>query len=442
MDITLDKNSATEASIKIKLSEDDYKPSVQKKLKEYSKKANIKGFRPGKVPVSLMNKMYGKSVLVEELNHILTHSLNDYINENNLKLLGDPIPKEEKAGEIDFDTQKEFEFEYEVGLADEFSYQFPENLDYYEIEVDEKQIEETLENIRNQHAKTENPEISEAGDYLNGDLNQVNGDIERSTAISIDEVVESERAKFIGMKVNDEIVFDIRKTFEKDSVIAMLLDKPEAEIKDYEGEYSFKINLINRRIPAEINQEFFDGIFGPDQVKTEAELRDKIEENIKESYKQESEYLLQKTIKDKLVADTEIELPNKFLKKWLLKTDQKLTAEEVDKEYENFKKDMKWNLIKNKIAEENDIKVEHEEINERAKALIANYFQQSGLSAQQMGDQLDAFAQNYLQAENGKNYMNLQEQLKNEKVISHVREKVSLNEKKVDMEEFKKLAMN
>ena len=443
MDITLDKSSATEASIKIKLNEADYQPKIEEKVKEYRKKANIKGFRPGKVPASLIKKMYGKSILVEELNHILSHALSDYIKNNDLKLIGEPIPKSDKNADIDLDNQKEFEFEYEVGLVDDFEYHIPQEVTAYTIEIDDKIIDENIESIRIQHGKMTNPEEVKEGDFIYGDLKQIDGEIERSTVISTTEIDEKERKQFIGSKAGDEIIFDIRKTFKDDSIIALVVDKKKEEVADIKGDFSFKITKINRREPAELDQTFFDAIFGKDTVKSEAEFRDKVKDSIETNYNRESDQLLTRNLQEKVIEQTEIDIPDSFFKKWLLAVNRdKITEENIEKDYDQYVKELKWRLISNKIAEENDLKVENQEVKEKAGQMIISYLQSSGMPPEQLGENLDKFVDNYLHAEEGKNYMNIYEQVKNEKTINLIKEKTDIKQKKVSLEEFKEKSLS
>lgn len=442
MDITLDKNSATEASIKIKLTEADYRPGVDKKIKEYSKKVNIKGFRPGKVPSALIKKMYGKSILVEELNHLLSHSITDYIKDNKIKIIGDPLPNSEKSEDIDWDNQKEFEFEYEIGLVDDFTYNLSKKIVKYDITVDEKTINETIENIRKQYGSTINAESSEENDYLYGELSQVDGDIQRETVIALFEVDEKARKKFIGVKPGEEIKFDIRKTFKEDRVIGLVLDKKPEEAKEIKGDFLFKVTKIDRRVPAELNQEFFDQLFGKDAVKTEKEFKEKIAANLKENYNRESENYLNQQIREKLVAETEIELPDNFLKKWLKATNKSITDEQIEREFDEYVKDLKWSLIRNEIGEDHKIEVDNEQIVDRAKLMIKDYLGSSGMPIEQLEGSLDQFADNYLKAEDGKNYMNTYEQVKNEKTLEVIKAEMNITEKKISADEFQKLASN
>jgi trigger factor len=188
LDIQLEKNSNTEALIKINLKESDYQPKYQEKLKSYSKQAQIKGFRPGKVPVSLIEKMYGKSIKVEEINNILVESLKEYIKKNDIKIIGDPLPNNDKAEEIDWDNQKEFDFEYNVGLIDEFEYNLKFKINKYEIKVEDKVLNEAIDELKQRYGKMTNPEVSESGDSIFGSLSQESTEFSKDGLIEIEKV--------------------------------------------------------------------------------------------------------------------------------------------------------------------------------------------------------------------------------------------------------------
>jgi trigger factor len=275
LEITLDKTNNTEGLIKIKLTEGDYQPKVEEKVKDYARKASIKGFRQGKVPTGMIKKMFGKSILVEEINHLLSHKLSDYIKENNLKILGEPIPNQEKALTIDWDEQKSFEFEYQIGMVEEFKYDLSSKVKVksFPIEVDEKTIQETVADLKQRFGKVNYPETSEVGDNLFGELRATEGDFSRENAlIATDKVEKKEQKRFVGLKKEDEVTFDIRKIYADESLRAELLGHDGEETVEAKGEYLLKINTISRTEPAELNQELFDRVFGKDSAKTEEEF--------------------------------------------------------------------------------------------------------------------------------------------------------------------------
>jgi trigger factor len=442
LDITLNKKDNTNASIKIILNEADYQPNVEQKIKEYRKNANIKGFRPGKVPASYIKKLYGKSVLVEEINSLLSKSLTDYIKENDLKILGEPIPNQEDAAKIDWDNQKEFEFEYTLGLVDQFDIKVDDKfkIEKYTIEVTDKVMKETMDNLTKQHGETESVEESKAEDTLEGKLSTADGEVQEKVVLPIEDAEKKAQKQFIGVKKGDEVKFDIEKTFKSAEAKSRLLGQNETDASAASGDYILTVSDVKRTKPAEINQELFDKVFGKDAVKTKEEFDKKIKETIAENYDRETENLINRDLVDKLVENHKFELPDEFLKNWLLlSNDGKVTQEQIDKEYDLYTKDLRWNLIKNKIAEENQesIKVEHKDVMDYTKNMIAEQFGSYGM-ADQLGENMDSFAQNYLQGENGENYRKVYEEMLNKRVLDFVKDKISIKEKKVDLDGFKK----
>ncbi len=442
MDITLNKKDNTNASIKIILNEADYQPNVEQKIKEYRKNANIKGFRPGKVPASYIKKLYGKSVLVEEINSLLSKSLTDYIKENDLKILGEPIPNQEDAAKIDWDNQKDFEFEYTLGLVEEFDIKLDDKfkVEKYVIEVTDKVMKETLDNLTKQHGDTESVEESKAEDTLEGKLSTADGEVQEKVVLPIEDAEKKAQKQFVGIKKGDEIKFDIEKTFKSSEAKSRLLGQHDTGAKAASGEYILTVSDIKRTKPAEINQELFDKVFGKDAVKTREEFDKKVKETIAENYDRETENLLNRDLVDSLVEKTKFDLPDEFLKNWLLLSNEgKITQEQIDKEYDLYTKDLRFNLIKNKIAEANQdsIKVEHTDVMDYTKKMIAEQFGAYGM-ADQLGENMDSFAQNYLQGENGENYRKVYEEMLNKRVLDFIKDKITIKEKKVDLDGFKK----
>ena len=241
MEITLNKKNNTEGLIKIKLTEGDYQPHVEEKVKEYARKANIKGFRQGKVPTGVIKKMFGKSILVEEINHLLSHKLSDYIKENNLKILGRTFPNQEKAQTIDWDTQKNFEFDYQIGMVEDFNYELSSKVKVksYPIEVDKKIIEETIADLKKRFGKVSYPEASEASIiYL--EITSADADFKREHAfIAIEKVEKKEQKKFIGLKKDEEVEFEISKLFSDEAHTAQLLGISPEEAKNCKGKIYF-----------------------------------------------------------------------------------------------------------------------------------------------------------------------------------------------------------
>jgi trigger factor len=442
LEITLNKKNNTEGVIKIKLTEGDYQPHVEEKVKDYSRKANIKGFRQGKVPSGVIKKMFGKSILVDEINHLLSHKLSDYIKDNQIKILGDPLPNQEKAKQIDWDTQKDFEFEYQIGMVDDFTYEVSSKVKVksYPIEVDQNTIDETLTDLKKRFGKVSYPETTEADDNLFGELSAKEGDFKKEHAfIAIEKVEKKEQKKFIGLKKDDEVEFEVSKIFSEDAQVAQLLGVSDEEAKAAKGKYIFKVTNISRVEPAAVNTELFDRVFGKDVVTTEEEFLNKVKETISENYKREAEHFLDHNIEDYFISNTSINLPDEFLRSWLLSSSNgEVTEDVLNKEFEHYKRGLKWDLVKNRIADDNKITVEADEVRSKAKELIVAQFGGQAF-VEQLGDRLDGIADNYLQNENGQNFMRLYSQLRGEKILKFIKDNITVQEKKVSVEEFKKI---
>lgn len=440
MDITLDKKGNTEASIKINMKEEDYQPKIEEKVKEYRKKANLKGFRPGKVPAGIIKKMYGKAIKAEEINQLLSESLPRYIQENDIKIVGEPLPDMEASKNIDWENQTDFEFVYDIGFVNDFTYELSDKVkvEKYNIKVSDKEVDETIENLRKQFSSNEKVEKSEKKeDILEGKLVQESSGIENETVIDLNRYDEDKIKKFIGVSKGETITFDIREIFPEDTEVSLLVGKKPDEVADITGEFQFIVQEIQRKAPAEINQDFFNQVFGEGAVKSEEEFKQKVRETIKENYDRESENLLLRDIRDFYVENTEIEVPDNFLKRWLLvKYEGEVTEEQVKEEFEGYIKELKWSLISNKIAEEKEIKVEHEDVKAKAREIIENQLGQSGL-LQQLGDNLEPFVDNYLKGDNGNNYMNVFNQERSEKILDTIRKSITIEEQEVTVDEFK-----
>ncbi|MBS1489739.1 MAG: trigger factor [Bacteroidetes bacterium] len=444
MNITLDKKSATDGLLKITLTESDYQKKVEETVKDYSRKASIKGFRQGKVPAGVIKKMYGKGILVEEVNHLVSHSINDYIRDHKLRVLGDPLPNEEKARAIDWDYQKEFEFEFQIGMVEDFAVDLSKNVKVtaHSIEVDQKTINEALTDTQRRYGKHTNPEVSEAGDNLFGEISKKGSDEKQGSYIRISLIEKAQQKKFVGLKENDVVEFEVEKTITDAAALAQLLNLPEEEAKKTTGTYVFKVTKVSRVEPAEINTELFDQVFGKEAVKTEEEFLTKIKETIRENYNRETQHLLEHEIQHYYVEHTSINIPDAFLKTWLKATGQgTITDDVLEKEFARYRDGLKWDLVKNKIAEDHQIKVEESEVKEKAKQALLSQFGGMALP-ESLGDRFDQIVLNYLAGKDGKgeNYLRTHDQVRHDKIMTLIKESITISEKEVSLEEFKKIA--
>ncbi len=449
LNITLNQQSQTDGLITIKVEENDYLPKVNTKIKDYAKKANIKGFRQGMVPTGVVKKMYGKSILVEEVNHLISHSINDYIKEKKLKVLGDPMPDHEKTQTIDWEFQKDFEFVFQVGMAADFKVDLNSKIKIqkYTIEVDQKIIEETMLETRKRYGQPTYPEVSEVTDILYGEIQGANPEEKKNSYIIIEKVKANEQKKFLGVKKDDVIEFDVHQVFENDADKANALGIGEGEVsarladgQGNDGKVTVKINFVSRTLPAELNQELFDKVFGKDVITTEDEFINKVKETISGNYERETNHLLEHEIEHHLMDHTAINLPEDFLKKWLKNTgDGSITDEVLEKEFSDYKKSIKLDLIKNQIAEDNKIVVDAKEVRVRARTLVISQFGGEAF-AEQLKDRIEKIIENYLQGNNGQNFMRLYNVIRTEKIMAAVKSLITVTEKEVSLEEFKKQA--
>ncbi len=439
MDILLEKNSGTEAVIKINLKEIDYQSKLKEKLKSYSKQAQIKGFRPGKVPMGLIEKMYGKSIKVEQINEVLVESLKDYIKKNDIKIIGDPLPNNDKMIDIDWDTQKDFDFEYSVGLIEDFTYELKVNINKYEIEVDEKELKKVIKELQERYGKMTNPEVSGDSDSIFGTLAQDSSQYFKDCLIEIPRIAKKLRKNFIGISKDEIVSFDIQKLFEDSIDLEVATGLSRDKASELTGEFTFMVKNINHMEPAVMNQEFFDRIFGEGKVKSEEEFISEYTKIFQENHATDSEYLLSHQLQKAILDKVTINIPEAFYKRWILATNPEMKEEDIERNFAHHLRDLKWTLLKNRIAGDNDIKIEYADIVTQTIKMFARQFGIPEVT-EEMAKNLEAVAANYLQQKDGQNYMNVYNQVHTERIMDIVKQHASLKIKKVSREEFNKIA--
>ncbi|MCE7069468.1 trigger factor [Dyadobacter sp. CY327] len=442
MEVVLEQNSPTLASLKVTLTKDDYQPKIDKTIKDYSKKVNLKGFRPGKVPSHVIQRMYGKSILVDEVNNLLSTAVSSYIRENKLQVVGDPVPNREKAAEVNWDSPSELEFIYDLGVATDFEINFSElpAVKRYTINVDDTELSKTIENLRERFAENIHPEVSEEGDMIFGELKQESSEFTTRTAIPTKQVKGDALAKFIGVKKGDEVVFDIQNTFADEAAIAHVTGKKKEDVATLSGDYTLVVEDVTRSAASELNQDLFDKVLGPGQVENEEQFNEKLLEIIKGNYERETEALLRRDIENALLDSIAIELPGDFLKDWLERTNEgKFTREQIEEQFEDFKKSLKLSLIKNKVADKESVKVEYPEILEFTRNMVKGQFGIYG-DDDNMKETIDRVAQGYLADKERDNYTQVFNQVFDNKVMEIIRSQVSTDEQTIEVSEFEKLA--
>jgi trigger factor len=446
MNITRENFDDLNAVLTVKIEKPDYEEKVETVLKDYRKKANIKGFRPGMVPIGLIRKMYGKAIKIDEINKVVTENVQKYLTDEKLEILGDPLPKTDEQEKIDFDTQEDFAFSFEVGLSPAIELELSgKKVNRYEIVVDDKMKNDYRDNYARRNGELKESDTTGEKDVIKGSMEalaedgnlRTEGPSVGETSIGIDLIKDEDiKASFIGKAAGDSVDFDLRKAYPNDTEISSILRIKKEDAAGIEGTYRFTIKSISRFHPAEVNNELFDKIYGEGVVNSEEEFMKKIEEEISASLSKETDYKLMMDIKDLALDKTEIKLPEEFLKKWLLRLNEKTTSEQIDQEFDSFRKDLKWQLIKNKVARENEVKISEEELLMEASKITRHQFQQYGLYYA-TDDQIENYAKETLKRE--EDAKRIADKILDEKVISILKELVKVEEKSVSAEEFNKL---
>jgi trigger factor len=447
MNITKENIDDLNATLKIQVDKIDYEGDVEKILRDYRKKANIKGFRPGMVPIGLIKKMYGRAVMIDEVNKVVTDNIQKYLTEEKIEILGDPLPRMDDQEKIDFDTQESFTFSFDLGLAPAFDIKLSNKnkVPYYEIEADEKMKNDYIENYTRRYGKFIKADLSEEKDMLKGKIEALDADgnpvaggpVADDTTLSIDVIKDKKiKKQFIGKSETETVDFDLRKALPNDYEIAGLLKKQKDEVTGINGDFRFTINEVSRFIPSEITQELFDRIYGEGIVNSEEDFMKKIDEEIITNLKNESDYKLSLDLKKLATEKTEFSLPEAFLKRWLLKVNEKTTEEQIEKEFDSFKHDLTWHLIRNKVARMNEIKITEEELQKEAENITRQQFRQYGLFYA-TEEQVSNYAKETLKRE--EDAKRIADKILEEKVIQLIKGMVKLETRKVSIEEFNKL---
>lgn len=447
MNITKTNVDELNAVIKLEIEKNDYEKTVSDALTNYRKKANIDGFRPGKAPMGMIKKMYYTGVLVEEINKMISDNLYKFIFDNKISVLGEPLPSVTQEKEVDFENDENFEFEFDIAIAPEFEVKMSkrDKINYYKIKVSDKMLDDRISQFTRMYganAVVDSVELNT--EMLKGAMAQVDangvtveGGIENdNTAISLEFMKDEESiAKFKEAKVGDVIVFNPIVAYPNKADFAAMLNITKEEAENVSGEFQFQIAEINRFTSAEINSDLFAKVYGEGNVSDESEFKAKITEELSKQLENDSDYKFSMDMKDKFVKKCDLSLPEAFLKRWIVSSNEEVTVDQVEKEFSHYADDIKWQLIKTKIMEVNELKVEEAEVMEMAKDFARMQMQQYGL-ANVPAEHLEGFAKKILESEEEKR--NIIEKTREMKIISHVKGAVKLDEKEIEVEEFNK----
>ena len=434
MKITKEDIDALNSVVKIDITANDYQEKVDSQLNNYRRKANIPGFRKGHVPMSLVKKQYGKSVMIDEVNKLLQESLSKFLIEEKLDVLGNPLPKMQE----DFSWEGDkFSFEFELGLAPEFEINLnpKKAITSYKIIADDKMIQNQVKNIREQYGKLiTQPEVEEQSNVTGTFVNQER-ELEKKSTFKMEKIKgKSNAKKFIGKKVGEVIDLRTKNLFTDDHMLMNILGIGHDEAHDLDIDLKFTVEEITKTELAAMNKELFDKIYGVDLIKSEKEFIAKLKEDAEQQFASQSDQQLLNAVTESLIENTKFDLPAEFLKKWLAVSGEKpMTLEEAKEEYERSEKGLRYQLIEGKLMKDNELHSTYEDLKEYTKAFVKAQMAQFGDNMIQDKD-LDEIVNRVLS--NQQEVRRLSDQLKNEKLLKFFKENVKLKNKEVTYEEF------
>lgn len=448
MNVSLTNVDSVNAIIQINIDKADYQEKVEQAIKTFRKKANIPGFRPGTVPAGMVKKMHGKSILAEEINNIVGESLYHYIQENKLNVLGEPLPNQEKQQPIDFGTEGDFEFFFDIALAPEIKLSLTkkDKIDYYKLEVEDELVEKQIASFKANYGKYESVKgAAKVTDLLKGNVVELENGAPKEGGIAVESAVlmasymkdEEEQNKFNKAKVGDIITFNPGKAYDgNETEISSFLQIKKEEIGAIAPEFTFQVAEVTRYQEAALDQDLFDKVVGKDAVKTEAEFKEKVRESLSAQLAPDSDYKFLLDARELLVKKAgDLQFPDAFLKRWLLATGKERTEESIEEEYPKIIEDLKFHLIKEQIVKDNDLKVEENEVKDAARLAARAQFAQYGMM-NIPDDMVDNYAEEMMK--NKDNVRNLVDRAMENKVIEFLKGKLGLTEKSMPVDEFKK----
>ena len=418
----------------LSVSAEDYADSRKKRLNDFRKKADIRGFRKGMVPMSLVEKMYGQQALADAVNDVISAALNDFIRENELKVLGEPLPSEDNP-QNDWANAGDFTFKFDIAQNPEVSFELSKDdeIVYYTITVTEAAKKEMKDNLLKQYGSLEDGKKAKADDFIIVDFEQGETKVE-GTYVALRNVAEAVRKSFVGVKPGDVLDVNVNEAFENETDRASMLKVSKDELATLDPMFKMTVQSVKTFVNAPLTEETFEKIFG---VKTEEEFDAKIEERIRAEYAQEADFRFSKDAKTYLLEKANLTIAEKFLKRWIYVINEgKFTMEDIEKDWDLFIVDYKWQMVRGYLMDKYGVKVEEADLLASAKGFAAYQFAMYGMN-NVPEEQLEAFAKNILsQEEQGRRIL---DQVENEKTFAAVREVVTLKKKKISVEKFREL---
>lgn len=448
MNVSLKNNDAVSGIIKLEIVKADYAELVDKSLRSLRQKANVPGFRKGMVPMGMIKKMYGKQVLLEEVNKLVSENLFKYIRESELHILGEPLPNETEQQPLDFDKSEDFEFCFDVALAPAINIELSKNdkVPFYEVSIDEEMLNGQVEAYCSNFGSYDKVDEVEEKDMVKGTVAELENGAPKEGGIVVEDAVlmpmyiknDEEKAKFIGAKVNSVVVFNPNKSYEgAEAEIASFLRIDKEKVAEVAADFSFEIKEVTRHKNADLNQELFDKVFGENVVTSEEEFKNKIKEALAEQFAPQSNFKFLMDIRDMLVEKAgELKFADEILKRWLLSVNDKNTPDKLNEDFPQIIKDLTYQLIKESLVKKNGLKVEDADIEDFAKRVAKAQFAQYGMLSVPE-DVLNNYAKDMLK--NKQTLQNVIDRAVEEKLAAWLKEQVELDVKTVTSDEFNRL---
>ena len=457
MEITKNKIDELNYTIIVNIKEADYQEAVADSLKKYRKQVQLKGFRPGKAPIGLMKKMYGKQVLIEEVNKLLSESVDNYIKKEKLDILGELLPSEKEKTSFNIDKDKDFTFAFDIGLLPEINF----NLDdfstlRYDIIVDDNMLNKEIEHIQKNYGKYVEEEKATEKSKLTIDIAEIDKEnkiieagVSNKEQIILVEMIKDEEIKkqIIGAEKDAIFNIDLKKAFPNEADLSALLAIDKTKLSEIESKFQIKINNIEKHVQAEINQELFDNAFQDKNLKTEEEFKELVTSNLKKTLSEYSTGKLQTDIKEDLMKNINVDFPEEFIVKWQLSLNNKekdekkrQTKEQIEKNLPKYLEQMKWELIKRKIVRDNKLEITQENEIDANKKITINQFVNYGIPMQNLNDELitNIAKQNYEKLKDEEKYQ-IRELAMEDKVFSYLIENINSELKDISIDDFNKL---
>ncbi len=441
----LDKLNAV---LNITLTPEDYSATYEKALKDYGKRVSLPGFRAGKVPAPVVRKRFGKSLLADEINKVINNAITQHIQENKLEVLGNPLPRNVEADGGDWENPADFNFSYDLGLAPQFDIKLTskDKHNFHLIKVDSTMIEKQVGDMARRYGKLSTPEVAGENDLLIVDLAELdeNGEVKEegitvATTVSLEFVKDKATKKaLIGSKIGDVVKVDAKKLTDDEHDLSRMLKLTAEQLKGLKSSFNLTVKEVRTLTPAALDQDLFDKVFGKDAVTSEAEFKAKIEEQLKGQFVNDSNRLFKRDITNALLDKTSLTLPDEFLKRWIMASNERpLSNEQLEADYPNYAKGLKWQLIENKLFQEGGLKIENEDLMTEAKAIMADQFARYGVPIDSE-ELLVQSAQRLLGNREEMRYV--YEQVAEKKLMSFIKENVTIKEVEVSFDEFVKMA--